>query len=313
MDSIKDNPNGVGVCLVSRSFYPVYAGAAIRFQRYAPGLIKRGVNVQVFTQLHGSHSNGRPSTQASAYSNALEGLTIHRAALPKGWRGNIAFYNCLVEHCMAHKDEIDIVQFLPLDSWAFPWRHRLKQAGFRILATETMVAQPSDSPLRNLWRRNYRKLRFSQVDEVVVSTSAMQRSLEAFGVSRPIQIIGNGVNLQNFHPVQCASAKASLRQELGLAPEWQVILAVGPVRQRKGTDVLVEAFARLARQHSNARLVVVGPRHDLERPEMIGFRQKLERTINEAEIKEKVIFTGVVNNVHKYMQAADIFVFPSHR
>ena len=50
MNDYKKSQDGVGVCLASLSYHPLYSGPAVRFQRYAPGLADRGIRMSVFTQ-----------------------------------------------------------------------------------------------------------------------------------------------------------------------------------------------------------------------------------------------------------------------
>jgi glycosyltransferase involved in cell wall biosynthesis len=73
----------------------------------------------------------------------------------------------------------------------------------------------------------------------------------------------------------------------------------------------VEAFVSLHRSFPQARLLLVGPRHDLARPDLAGFHQRLQEMVGGAG--DQVIFTGPVSDVQPYLQAADLLVFPSRR
>jgi len=319
----------IGVCLASVAFYPLYAGPAVRFQRYAPGLARRGVHMRVFTQAvsdaliarDGSLANRGESDLDSLSESAAEwplfevvdGLPVQRVELPKGWRHQPAYFQRLASYCEERRREIDVVQFLSLSFWAAPWMRQFRRLGIGTVFTHTLLGELSTNPWKRALRRIYWRFPFNLVDCVVVSSSAMRRRLEALGVSALIEVIPNGVDLRRFRPLANAEAKARLRAKLGLKPGWEIILAVGPIIPRKGTDVLVEAFVSLCHDYPNAHLVLVGPRHDLNRETLAGFRQRLQDTIAAANARHRVIFTGAVSNVEDYLQAADLLVFPSRR
>ncbi|MDE3136082.1 MAG: glycosyltransferase family 4 protein [Acidobacteriota bacterium] len=73
----------------------------------------------------------------------------------------------------------------------------------------------------------------------------------------PIHVLHNGVNLDQFTPDPVRGAQR--RRALGIAEDQKVVLYVGRVCHQKGTDILIEAFARLRETMSDVRLVVAGP------------------------------------------------------
>jgi len=310
-----------GICLASLSFYPLYAGPAVRFQRYAPGLRQRGLPLQVFTQAvtpelvrrDGSIGNGRADQEAPPLYEVVDGLPIHRVRLPSGARRLPAYYRGLARHCEEHRSEIGVVQMLNLDLAAAPWLSQLRRMGLPAVFTHTLLGEFSPKPWKRRLQRLHRRLPLALVDTVVVSSQAMRRDLLEMGVSTPIEVIPNGVDLQRFRPPESREQRVRLRRELGLDPGWQIVLAVGPVIPRKGAGELVRAFLSLCRDYPRARLLLVGPRHDLARESLAAFHRELESAIDEAGARERVIFTGPVSAVQRYYQAADVLVFPSRR
>ncbi|MCX6605382.1 MAG: glycosyltransferase family 4 protein [Acidobacteria bacterium] len=71
-----------------------------------------------------------------------------------------------------------------------------------------------------------------------------------------MQVLYNGVSLQQFHPD--AAAAAGRRAALGIGDEF-VLVYVGRVCQQKGTDLLVDAYAKLRAEGRKIRLVIAGP------------------------------------------------------
>lgn len=71
-----------------------------------------------------------------------------------------------------------------------------------------------------------------------------------------MRVLYNGVSLQQFHPDP--QAAAARRAALGIEDEF-VLLYVGRVCLQKGTDLLVDAYARLRREGRKVKLVIAGP------------------------------------------------------
>jgi glycosyltransferase involved in cell wall biosynthesis len=82
----------------------------------------------------------------------------------------------------------------------------------------------------------------------------------------------------------------------------RVLLSVGGLREEKGHDLLIGAFAMLSERFPDWMLRIVGdgPR-----------RSELERQARNAGISSRVTFTGAVSDVAPEYAAADLFVIPS--
>jgi glycosyltransferase involved in cell wall biosynthesis len=179
--------------------------------------------------------------------------------------------------------------------------------------THTLLGDLSANRWKRVLQRFHRRSPLHFVDRVVVSSSVMQRQLENFNTSAPIQVIPNGVDLQRFRPAASPHDKMSLRRQLGLNPGWEVILTVGPIIPRKGVELVVQAFVSICHQHPGAHLILIGPRHDQTRAALSEFSRHLQHTIATAGAPDRVIFTGPITNVQDYMRAADMLVFASRR
>lgn len=118
-----------------------------------------------------------------------------------------------------------------------------------------------------------------------------------------MRVLYNGVSLQQFAPDPAAAAER--RKALGLAPDDFVLLYVGRVCEQKGTDLLVEAYARLRKEQPRIRLVVAGP---------IGlFGHEGSNDITEALARHQGIYLGPVDEgiLRSVYCMADVFVLPT--
>ena len=111
-------------------------------------------------------------------------------------------------------------------------------------------------------------------------------------------IVG-GADLERFHP---AADRAPLRRELGIPEDRFILLFVGQVTRPKGVMDIVEAFTllRAAPERPRPLLLLVGTPHP---PEIAG----------EIGSREDVRLLGQREDVHRWMQAADVLVSGSHQ
>lgn len=133
-------------------------------------------------------------------------------------------------------------------------------------------------------------------DRIIAVSSAECEHMAALGIPRAkLIVIPNGV----------APAAGPTRQEaratLGLADDILIIGFVGRLSRQKAVDVLIAAFAPLAKENPQARLVVIG-----EGEEGAAARQQAERL----GCSRQIIWLGAIDALPCY-PAFDLFAQPS--
>jgi len=310
----------IKVCLASQRFYPTFTGSGIRFQRYAPGLRARGVDIQVFAGT--PEVSDRPSVGPFKSGELLpveylEDLPIQRVQLPPGnpYRKLKVYVSALVRYCRQPSTRPDLIQALSVSFYWLPWWVSLRRLDIPFVCVKTMAGGLSDKPLKRFLQRIYWRLPLALADCVVVSSGVARDALRNIGVTRRIEVIPNGVDLNRFRPVASPAEQRGRREQLGLDPVGELIVFVGSLIQRKGVDVLVEAWRTIAQKRPRAYLVLVGPNKQDMRQDMYSseFQARMEAAMAHSGAADRIIFTGRVENVEAYFQAADLFVFPSRR
>jgi glycosyltransferase involved in cell wall biosynthesis len=89
---------------------------------------------------------------------------------------------------------------------------------------------------------------------ITAVAGSLLESLARLGAAAPATVVPNGVDTAAFRPL----AREEARQRLGLATDGPLVLYAGLLVARKGIDVLLDGFARLAAGVPRARLIVVG-------------------------------------------------------
>jgi glycosyltransferase involved in cell wall biosynthesis len=107
-------------------------------------------------------------------------------------------------------------------------------------------------------------------------------------------VIPNGIALP---PAPTQSDRAAARSRLGLAPEDVVVGIVAILRPQKAHGVLVRAVASLAPAHPRLRLVVVGDGEE---------EQRVRGLVDELELTDRVLFTGLRSDVPQILPAFDV-------
>lgn len=296
----------------------------MRFRRYLPGFVARGLDVEIFTgtptvvkaRMAGAEVDWRSVPPGKRLPDVeLDGVPLRRVRLPDEkslWR-SVVLARALERHCRSTDQRPDVLQFISFSPFSVPWVRKIRGMGIGTVLTKTMVAELPEVRWRRALVRLRQRFTAQAVDCVVASTEVMRRGLREMGVKNRIEIIGNGVDLDRFQPPRNGDERREIGKLLGLEPEDRILLFVGGVSPRKGVDVLLEAWCHLAEDAPPAHLVIVGPRKDKLNPEDARFHDRLVRLQQRSGAADRVHFVGYREAVERWMRAADIFVFASRR
>jgi glycosyltransferase involved in cell wall biosynthesis len=124
--------------------------------------------------------------------------------------------------------------------------------------------------------------------------------------SHKIHLIPNGVDTELFSPAEPA-IKTRLREKLELPQDATIAIYSGRLVSYKGLPRLLEVWREVHRKHPQTRLILVGAGgldiHNCE--------ADLRAYVSAHQLGPWVKFTGSIRNVYEYLQAADLFVFPT--
>ena len=134
--------------------------------------------------------------------------------------------------------------------------------------------------------------------------SASARYLQQMGARGPVRLAfhctDNARFLRRYH--EALPGRDERLRSLGLAGK-RVVLFVGRLVQRKGAEELLQAFLRLANQHPDAALLIVG-----DGP----MRSRLEAARSQAPGRIVLAGAAKFDDLAAWYQLGDVFVVPSH-
>lgn len=176
-----------------------------------------------------------------------------------------------------------------LDPWFrqhYPWKHAKK--------------------LLYWWAAEYRVLR--DASAVLFTADEEQRlAAQTFWPYRVRPaVVGYGVGL----PEAMARVDAEVFFEQWPAARGKrIVLFMGRLHPKKGGDLLIEAFARVAARDPGLCLVMAGP------DDRSGVRSGWERLASRCGVSDRVMFTGMLTGNMKWaaLRAAEVFALPSHQ
>ncbi|QMV20402.1 glycosyltransferase [Granulicella sp. 5B5] len=142
----------------------------------------------------------------------------------------------------------------------------------------------------------------------VVFTTEAERGLAAqsFWLHRwNAAVIGLGADAPSADVAECREAFYALCPALR---DKQYLLFLGRLDPKKGCDLLIEAFARVALLQPDVQLVMAGP-------DSAGWQSKLQRMAERAGIAERVHWPGMLKGERKWgaFAGCEAFVLPSHQ
>jgi glycosyltransferase involved in cell wall biosynthesis len=124
--------------------------------------------------------------------------------------------------------------------------------------------------------------------------------------SEKVHLIPNSVDTSRFYPVD-AEQKKLLRKNLDLPQDAVIAIYTGRLVSYKGLPLLLKVWNDLQRTHKETLLILAGTGgldiHNCE--------DDLRQYVKDNNLENNVVFTGAVQNVPEYLQASDLFVFPT--
>jgi glycosyltransferase involved in cell wall biosynthesis len=140
------------------------------------------------------------------------------------------------------------------------------------------------------------------VARIVAVCQAIKDDLVRQGLpAAKIDVVYSGTDTERFDPARASGG--SVRRELGLDPGAALITQIG-VREPKGNDDLLRAFAQVRSARPEARLLLVGARPDKRGP--------LEALVEAGGLGSAVTIWGYRDDVPEILAATDVSVDASH-
>jgi glycosyltransferase involved in cell wall biosynthesis len=140
-------------------------------------------------------------------------------------------------------------------------------------------------------------------DRIVSVTPQIAHYLTQHFDCRPdkVKVINNGVDTEEFHPVDDPALLANIRKSLGIEKSDAVVAFVGNLAHWQGVEYLIQVAPELVGEVKNVKFLIVGD----------GIlRNKIETEVNQSGMSHYFVITGMVEHskIPLYINIADICV-----
>ena len=287
-------------CMVSFHFAPSYSGSAIQAFNLSRHLRRLGACPMVVA----SNPGGSP-----AYEE-MDGIPIHR--IPAPGRGDVqlmSFALALARFLARRRREFDVIHVHGT------LQHGLASIAGRVLHRPSVLKVAmlgSDIAFDHQGRTWGRVNRFlvSRFDRYIATTQAIADEFRAQRLDgRRVRLIPNGVDTEVHAPLE-PEARQRLRSKLGL-PDGPLVIYAGIINARKNVDGILRIWHEAIGLGAAGHLLLAGPVPDA--PHALPFAENLRRWIAERRLESRVSFLGHRDPVAPYLQASDVFLFPSRQ
>ena len=183
--------------------------------------------------------------------------------------------------------------------------------GKRLVITLTSVGH--DDPVSMKQRGTMTYWAYSRADVFAAVSPGFRPLYESSSLPPDrLKYIPNAVDTERFAPVS-ADRRRALRRELGLPEDGSIVLFVGFFSREKGPDRAFEAFARVSGAFPRAHLVMIGATRSAYYEVDADLADAIKHRIHERHLEGRVTFVESTLEIHKYFQAADVYLLTSTR
>jgi glycosyltransferase involved in cell wall biosynthesis len=296
--------------MVIQRLRPLFSGQGVQVEALCRVLAARGVEVTILTAGQGHNALERihgyqvqrlrcdvpllsSRLRPGRFRSELFGLWTLAWLLRRGRRAGIVHVHALTDALYT--------------AWAY-----CRLRGLPIVFEMTLLGTDDPLTIRRGGNRlaRLRDAIFRRCDGYVAISPALARAYRDAGLPEErLRLIPQGVDIERFAP---AADRAAVRRRLDLPAAGPLLVYAGSLIERKGIDVLLRSWQRLHDRRPQASLVLVGNDAFPDDPGAAAFLAE-QLSMLRGAAGEAVHRVGVRDDVAAYLQAADVFVFPSRR
>jgi len=289
------------IALITRRFWPLVGGAEMVMANMACELRRQGWSVVLLTAQWQSH-----------WPTEVVHREIPVVRLPnpaqRGW-GTLRYMLALSRWLRTHGKTLDLVYVSMLKHDAYAALHALSGTPVPVVLRAEGAGETGDCAWQQTARFGSRIRRSCQgADALIAPSKVIRDELLAAGYpASHTHFIANGVTVGPARELECRwaarRALAEVNHDLGADASDPVAVYTGRLHPAKGLFELVKAWPAVLKRFPTARLWLVG-----EGPA----REELFELILDLELRGRVVMPGCFDDVQDLLQAADLFVLPSH-
>lgn len=192
---------------------------------------------------------------------------------------------------------------------------RRPESGFRVWHARRNVEMIGGLILRDLFRapikllftsasqRNHKWLSRFLIRRMDAVIATSHKTASYLNVSNTV--VMHGIDNERFSPLS-EQEKQTAKIRLGFDPHVKIVGCFGRIRHQKGTDLFVDTMIRLLPDRPDWIAIIPG-RTTAEHQK---FEQGLRERIEDAGLKDRILFVGEHRNIERWYQILSLFIAP---
>jgi glycosyltransferase involved in cell wall biosynthesis len=244
----------VNILIATETYLPYISGVAVSTDSIARYMVSQGHSVTVVAP---TYNIDKPVTP-------MPGLTIVRIpSIPNPFYRGMS--SAIFPFCLPYIEKVfkgqkfDIVHIqeptaIGISALILAKKYKIPVVGALHFTPEQISRMVPGKPEKIVSPlvRKYIKFIYNKYDAVMVPTQTFADFLVGDGVKKHIEVVSNGVNINNFHP---ASRSEAIRKKLGIGKEDVVFFFLGRLELDKNVITLIKALPYVGEK---MKLLVVG-------------------------------------------------------
>jgi len=182
----------------------------------------------------------------------------------------------------------------------------LAAKSMRLPSVSTMHTMPSqDMKLKSKLHQTVELLALRHFCNKVISVSEEARKFYlkiSNLLPQNLLTIYNGIDLSHFEHLNHQQDRVKIREEFGLPAQAKILITVAVLREFKGIQYMIRALPAVVAKDPDVYYLVVGNG---------TYREALEKEVEQAGMKDHVVFAGQRGDIPHLLAASDVFVLPT--
>ncbi|MFT6904714.1 MAG: glycosyltransferase involved in cell wall biosynthesis [Oleiphilaceae bacterium] len=158
------------------------------------------------------------------------------------------------------------------------------------------------------WRKKiawhlFQKKALQQASVVHVTCEDELKAVRALGITTPIALVPHGINYDDYQNLPDREVALS---NLNLNKEKKYLLFMSRLHKKKGLDLLLSTWPKLAKEHPDWCLLIVGPDYS-------NYSKMISELITKFDLHDNIKNLGMLTGEQKYsaFSASNLFILPS--
>lgn len=144
------------------------------------------------------------------------------------------------------------------------------------------------------------KILLKKFDKIVAVSDILKDEIIRGNIpENKVRVVYNGIDISRL---QVISDKLQVKKSLGIKENEKVIGTVGRLTEEKGYIYLLRAAEKVVREFPDTIFLIIGDGQ---------LRDSLKFIVHSLQLNDKVIFTGIRDDIPELLNLIDIFVMPS--